>query len=223
MSDRRCSPSNVMQSAAVVRGADRRRVGRRPADDGQHPAAGGRPARRRAPRRPRSARCTSGHSARARVEARDDVAGLGLARIAAGCQHDADGDVARRTPARAGSGPPVLAAQQQRRQRLGEQRQHDLRLGIAEAAVELDHLGAVGGEHQPAVEEADETACPRRPCPPAPAATTSRSIRARAGRRSSARSARTRPCRRCWVRRRRRAAACGPAPIRTPRTARRRR
>ena len=36
-----------------------------------------------------------------------------------------------------------------------EQRQHRLRLGIAEAAVELEQPRAVGGEHQPGVEHAD--------------------------------------------------------------------
>ena len=36
------------------------------------------------------------------------------------------------------------------------QRQHDLRFGIAEPHVELDHLRAVGGQHQADVEEAAE-------------------------------------------------------------------
>ena len=36
-----------------------------------------------------------------------------------------------------------------------EQRQHGLRLGVAEAAVVLDQARAVGGQHQPGVEHAD--------------------------------------------------------------------
>ena len=35
-------------------------------------------------------------------------------------------------------------------------RQHGLRLGVAEAHVELEHLRAVGGQHQPGVEDAVE-------------------------------------------------------------------
>ena len=38
--------------------------------------------------------------------------------------------------------------------------QHGLGLGVAEAAVELEHLRAVGGEHQPGVEHAADTGVP---------------------------------------------------------------
>ena len=83
-----------------------------------------------------------------------------------------------------------------------------LGLGIAEPAVELEHLRAVGGEHQPRVQDAPV----RRPPRAAPARSpTSRPRRsaARSPRRRTA-PASTRPSRRCSDPCRRPRPACGP-------------
>ena len=50
---------------------------------------------------------------------------------------------------------PVAAGQRQLGEVDVEQRQHGLRLGVAEAAVELDQPRTVGGQHQPGVQHAD--------------------------------------------------------------------
>ena len=46
------------------------------------------------------------------------------------------------------------AAEQRRGQVAVEERQHDLRLGVAEAGVELEHHRSIGGQHQAGVQHA---------------------------------------------------------------------
>ena len=60
--------------------------------------------------------------------------GVDVAGIARRRQHDAHAAASLENLARAGSARVGARRQQQRRERLVEQRQHDLRLGIAEAA-----------------------------------------------------------------------------------------
>ena len=89
------------------------------------------------------------------------------------------------------------------------QGEHDLGLGVAEAAVELHHLGPLLRDHEPGVEEPPERGSPRRPGPgawargparaPPPAARGWRWTRAR-----------RRPCPPCWGPCPPRPPACGP-------------
>ena len=53
-------------------------------------------------------------------------------------------------------------ALEQREQRAADERQHHLRLRIAEAHVEFHHRGAVRAQHQPAVQQRRGTACRAR-------------------------------------------------------------
>ena len=77
-------------------------------------------------------------------------------RIAARGQHERHG--AALVPLRLDAGQPtgLGRAQQQVEQVAAQPRQHRLRLGIAEAHVELEHLRPRGGQHQPGVEDAVE-------------------------------------------------------------------
>ena len=134
-------------------------------------------------------------------------------RIARRRQHDGH----RRAAARARRDPPArsprAAAASTSRRSPSMQRQHGLRLGVAEAAVELEHLRPSVGEHQPREEQARRTASRAAPAPRATGCAPAR----RAARRrvvESRRPAHTRPCRRCWGRCRRRRRACSPAPAR---------
>ena len=77
-------------------------------------------------------------------------------RIAARGEHDADGGARVPVGLGAGEAAGLGRRQQQLEQVRAQARQHDLRLGIAEAHVELEHLRAVRAEHQPGVEDAVE-------------------------------------------------------------------
>ena len=95
-----------------------------------------------------------------------------------------------------------------------EERQHDLRLGIAEAHVVLDETRAVGGEHQPGVEEPDV----RRAGGGKVVEHRLHERRDEVGRRRTGPArARTRPCHRCSARCRPRRRACGPGRAGRPR------
>ena len=77
-------------------------------------------------------------------------------RVAGARQHDA-----RRAPPCGSRGaerskPPRRAGEQHRQQVVLEPQQERLRLGVAEAGVELEHPRPVGGQHQAGVEDADE-------------------------------------------------------------------
>ena len=142
---------------------------------------------------------------------RDGLAGLVVARIAAA--RDAP---PRRPRRRLHDRPPSASSSPfaQREQHLGEvglePRQQHLGLGVAEARVELEHLGALGGEDEAAVEHAAEVDAARRRA----RARSSRrisTIRAYCCARRRRGPASRRPCRRCWGRCRRRPPACGPA------------
>ena len=86
----------------------------------------------------------------------------------------------------------------------------DLRLGIAEPAVELEHPRPVGGEHQPGVEAADERRAALGQLLDRPAGESSPRARRRVRRRARARAS-TSPCRPCWARCRRRRPGCSRA------------
>ena len=74
--------------------------------------------------------------------------------IAARREHDADEPVARQLDRASDCSAPGARRDEQRQQRLVDQRQDDLRFGIAEPHVELDHLRTVGGQHQADVQKA---------------------------------------------------------------------
>ena len=97
----------------------------------------------------------------------------------------------------ASSAPSGRSGEQVRRQRAVDRRYHDLRLGVAEPDVELDHLGAVAGQHQPGVQESAVLGCPRRASPRNDRLDDLAHDRSPASPRRPAGSARTRPCRRC--------------------------
>ena len=101
-----------------------------------------------------------------------------------------------------------------------ETRDQHLRLGIAEAAVELEHAGPVARQHQPGEQAPHERRAPPREL--VDDRPVDRARRAPRPRRAPA-TARRRPCRRCSARCRRRRRACSPAPAeRHARRARRR-
>ena len=86
------------------------------------------------------------------VETVDRHAGLVGARIAAGGEDHGDRRVGR--PVHLHVREPAGGAREQEVRQIGAQpRDHDLGLGVAEPAVVLEDLRAVGGEHQPRVEE----------------------------------------------------------------------
>ena len=85
------------------------------------------------------------------TETRDDRTGDRVGRIALRSQHDGD----RR---RLGEGWCVHqrtsgCLAEHLEEVTGDPGQHHLGLGIAEAHVELDHLGALRGQHEPGVEQ----------------------------------------------------------------------
>ena len=86
----------------------------------------------------------------------DDVTGARLAGVAVGGDHDGDrgaaGPLQRGVLGELAGGGGV----HEPGDRGAQQRQHDLRFGVAEAAVELDDRGAVGGQREPGVEQAGE-------------------------------------------------------------------
>ena len=126
-------------------------------------------------------------------------------------------DRARRQaePGRGGRQPALRGGRQERPERHGQAGQDGLRLGIAEADVELEQPRALVGEHQAGVEDAaegdpatgrlrqDGGVDGRRGCPRPP-------------RRRGRATVNRRPCRRCWDPRRRRPAACGHVPPAAP-------
>ena len=88
-----------------------------------------------------------------------------------------------------------------------EQRQQRLRLGIAEAAVVLEHARAVGSEHQAGEQHPDErVAAGRELLEHGPAGEVDQPLDLVAAR--GREPARTSPCRPCWARGRRRRRAC---------------
>ena len=81
----------------------------------------------------------------------EDEAGIAAAREHDG--HRGLGDHSSRDP---GEPAGLCRRLEQLEQIRPQPRQDRLRLGIAEADVELEHLRAVGGQHQPGVEDAVE-------------------------------------------------------------------
>ena len=73
---------------------------------------------------------------------------------------------------------PAAAADEQRQQRLVDERQDDLRFGIAEPHVELDHLRAVRASASGRRKESRETDALRRAMPASTGSTISRMMRA---------------------------------------------
>ena len=154
------------------------------------------------------------------LDAADDPAGFRGLGIAARRHHHTDHAILS-NPDRRLAKLARRRGDQNRQQRLVDERQHGLRLRITETHVELDHLRAGRGQHQTDEQEAAERmsflrhpgdhrfddlahhAATRAPHQPAG-------------------SAQRRPSRRCSVRDRRRRCACDPAPIRSAPPARRR-
>ena len=125
-------------------------VGHRAAQSGdvQHPPTGG----DQCPIvQARSASVGDEHAARDSVEARDDVPLRGGLRIASAREHDRDGRL--RCPVEFGSVEATGdgRALEQVEQIAAQAREDRLRLRIAEADIELEHLWAVSGQHQPGV------------------------------------------------------------------------
>ena len=133
-------------------------------------------------------------------------------RIAAGCQHGGDRRVIGEREWRRRL--PSSHSSETLRESVRHQRQHHLGLGVAEPAVELDHVAACpsGVHHQAGVQHAAEGRAAPAQSPRARAASTSRARSLEQRRRGDARPGCRRPCRRCWAPRRPRAGACGPAP-----------
>ena len=96
----------------------------------------------------------------------------------------------------ASSQSPLQARLQDIEQVALQQRQDHLRLGVAKAAVELQHPRPVGRQHQAGVEHAGIGDAFTRACRPPSAAAWSASTPARSRRSPRARAHR-RPCRRC--------------------------
>ena len=145
---------------------------------------------------------------------RDHVALRRALRVAGRGEHHGHRPVVGELGLDAGE-PAGLARREAELEQVGlEPRQHRLRLGVAEAAVELEHLGPGGGQHQPGVEDAVEG----RPAaaPSARRSAGGRSRRSPATRRvvEAGHRASSCPCRRCSARGRRRRSACSPAPAR---------
>ena len=107
---------------------------------------------------------------------------------------------------------PICGCHQHRQERLVDERHDDLRLRIAHADVELDHLRTVRRQHQADVEEADERIAFGRH-PGDRRARRSPSSRAPAAPRQKSGSAQTRPCLRCSGPGRRRRSVCDPARV----------
>ena len=141
--------------------------------------------------------------------------------IAAGGEHDAHrpalvplGVVARQA---AGDRRALQQVEQVRAQA----RQHGLRLGVAEAHVELEHARPVGGEHQPGVQAAVEGRAAVAQLVDHRLVDRAHVSPPRARDRCRAPASRS-PCRRCSARDRRRRCACSPARAPSARRSRRR-
>ena len=118
--------------------------------------------------------------------------------------------------------PARGTAEQSSSRSRAQPRQHRLGLGIAEAAVELEHLGAGLGHHQPGVEDAVEGGAAAGHQLDNGAVDAGRRS-PRPARRRSREPASSCPCRRCSGPRRRRGSACSPGPAPgAPRSPRRR-
>ena len=140
-------------------------------------------------------------------------------RVALGRAHHGHGGVVDGSGG-ADRNPPAAASARSTARSPSRRGQHHLGLGVAEAHVVLEHLGPVGGQHEPGVEHARGSRCPGDAARRAWAATRSAAshLGARPARRPAPAS--TRPCRRCWARGRRRRCACSPGPTRAARTVR---
>ena len=80
-----------------------------------------------------------------------DLLGIPLGR-----QHHADRGVGARSGVRPAGSCPSAAPTSQGTRSSSQPQQHRLGLGIPEAAVPLDHLGTLGRQHEPAVEQPAE-------------------------------------------------------------------
>ena len=77
-------------------------------------------------------------------------------RVALAREHDGHGDGVGERGSREILEMTGCRGQQQLGQRVDEPGQHDLRLGVSEARVELDDLHALLGQDEPGVQQADE-------------------------------------------------------------------
>ena len=155
-------------------------------------------------------------------EAADHVALRGGLRVAGGGEDDGHRPVVVELGGGAGEAAGLAGGEEELGQVGAQPRQHRLRLGVAEAGVELEHLRALGADHQAGVEDAVEGDA---------AGGHRRDDRAvdplddllDLGRRRSRGPASSCPCRRCSGPGRRRRSACSPGPGRAGRRSRRRR
>ena len=153
MSSRRWDPSKSIMSAAAYAAA---RAAARSSPSAVTPSTRP-PAVTTSPSRSAVPAWKTSTPARDAVEPADDVARRGARRVAAGGEHDADRGARVPLELRARQAARLGRGEQQREQVGAQPRQHDLRLGIAEADVELEHLRAPSGaEHQARVEDAVE-------------------------------------------------------------------
>ena len=129
--------------------------------------------------------------------------------------------VSERPCSRAPARPPGVVASSSSSSRSERRRGRIACLGVAKAHVELEHLGAVRGHHQPGVEDAVERDAATRELVEHGLVDGSAELRG-AGIVSGPGRASRRPCRRCWVLGRRRKSACSPAPRRAERRCARR-
>ena len=207
-------PSNEMHVHGVVGGADRRAVGRSPADHREHAAArgdqravalghAGEPHRRRRTLGP--TRSSPAISCPA-VEVAWDIRPTASTTPAA---------TSLENRARAGSGAPVAAASSSADSGSSRSGSTTCASGSPKRQLNSITFGPIGRSAS-----TRSRGSPRNGVPSAAIAGKHRphdlaSRSAPPARRRPARSARTRPSRRCWGPGRRRAAACGPAPIRS--------
>ena len=84
----------------------------------------------------------------------DGVAPAHLPRVTGGGGDHAGAAAGRDRQGRGRGQVPLGTGQQHRRQLRSQEGHQGFAFGIAEAAVELDHLGAVGGEHQAGIDHA---------------------------------------------------------------------
>ena len=91
-----------------------------------------------------------------RIQPLHDPAELGRRGIARRGQHDGHGGVGCPVQRSDLGEPPGRRGAQQRAQRCAQPGQHDLRLGVAEARVELDHPHASRRQREPGVQQTGE-------------------------------------------------------------------
>ena len=138
---------------------------------------------------------TSAPARLGRLDPADRRAAVAVRGIVAGGEHDRDGRAS--AAARADAAEIAGGGGGEHREQVAvEQRQQRLRLGIAEAAVVLEHARAVGGQHEPREERPDEGAAARRELGQHRAAGEVDEL-ARPRRRRGRGPGRTSPCRRC--------------------------